>query len=241
MARENRLDVDPITLLQSTVDNLLDRDRLKKFSESMSSNAGDLPSYQWDETYLSNPVLGRLVSLKIADNCLYYAKSIGYANEMLQEDLILQLTASLPGILSERLGISGDYRDEVLKHSPGDLLFSAYIGGNPGIGSMLVSHPIGMGLAYFGYWMPLVLVLLFCLIFTICDSLYCLVNRQVYTGMPFAALAVASMTMLSDRHAYVGEIRFLVRTFWESGLIACTLTAFIISAQNLFGDKSNAG
>lgn len=168
----------------------------------------------WDEEYLSNSILNRFCSLKILDETLYHAKRIGYANKKMQKDLQEKIIDNLPGVIKNNLEyqISKDSR----RHSLTDKLYSLSINSKKNLGGIKIGTLQGLGLAIFGYYYPLIIIPIFIIIFFCLDATVLYRKNRIYFSMWFFANILLCCYYFSDRHYYLYEFRFIMRTYLEN-------------------------
>nr|WP_319566127.1 hypothetical protein [uncultured Rhodoferax sp.] len=221
IVRGDRSQLSAVEFLGRTIDTFSDKDTLNaarnKFLYEKDSNP--LSSNEWDENYLSNIVLNRMVNLKISDNSMYYADIIGYQNNEMQDEMKRQLVALIPSVLIPLIG--ADINDKLFasSHSIGDYLYSLAINSTNALGSSVISSMPGVGLTIFGYWYLLILIPMFFTIFMMFDSFVHISNQRTYYSYFYFITAIGIINYFNDRHVYTHEFNFIFRNYFESILI----------------------
>lgn len=168
----------------------------------------------WNEEYLSNSILNRFCSLKILDETLYHARRIGYANKKMQKDLQEKIIDNLPGLIKNNL----EYQipEDSRRHSLTDKLYSLSINSKRNMGGIKIGTLQGLGLAIFGYYYPLIIIPVFIVIFFYLDATILYRKNRIYFPLWFMANILLCCYYFSDRHYYLYEFRFIMRTYFES-------------------------
>lgn len=221
IARHDRTKLSAIDFLDKTISIYNDKrtiEEAKKLASVVSDN-GNFTIKNWDEKYLNNIVMNRFVNLKISDNCLYYAKRIGYQNPIMQNELKNQIVAMLPNALLGIFNIDYSKKIETASYSIGDFLYSQAIKDNQVKGSAVISSMPGVGMAIWGYWYLLLLFPIFLLIFAMFDSFVNEKNGRIVYSYLFFIMLVSTINYFNDRHVYTYEFRFIIRTYFESVII----------------------
>lgn len=178
-------------------------------------------SREYDERYIENPLLARLVVTKFHDNAFRFARKITTedSQQRLRDTSINFLWAVLPEPILDFFGV-GVGKDE-LNFSMGDYL--PYLSGAGFLGGHTVGSMLGHGIALFGVLFPFVFVFICVALFAYMDLLT--IRRSG------AAATIAAMGLLQFWNYFLSGISFvglteafyfLARLFWQ--------TAFIYSA-----------
>ena len=123
----------------------------------------------YDERYVVNPLLNRLVATKYYDNAFHFAKTLGSADAKARlADVSMQFAwAGLPTPMLDRLGIP--VVKEELGYSMGDYL--AYLSRGVPLGGHRIGSMLAQGLALFGPVFPFIDALICLLLFALMDLL----------------------------------------------------------------------
>lgn len=144
IARVERSNVSPIKLIENTIDNFNDPGKLERYTkqyEFLKNNSS------YDEIYISNPILARLVTTKFHDNAFFFAERISDKSVDRLRDISYDLLFTVvPQPILEKLKI--DLDKKLLKFTMGDLLAN-YAVGTP-IGGYKTGSVFGQGLLIFG-------------------------------------------------------------------------------------------
>lgn len=226
VVRGERTSLSAFEFLNRTINEYSNKDNIKSIKNSTINNNTNLPyrSFDWDETYLSNIILNRLVNLKISDNCLYYATQIGFENKRMQSEMFKQLKASMPSVLISFFGENPAKLKADTSYSIGDYLYSLAINSSSELGSAKISSMTGVGMATFGYWYLILLIPIFIVIFTMFDSFVCTKNKQIVFSYFFFLSFLISLNYFNDRHVFTMEFKYITRTYLES--VVLFLVAF---------------
>ena len=177
LARSDRGKISPIEMVGNTLDNFKDPEKLERYSKL--ALAHDLQT-AYDEKYISNPMMARLVITKYHDNAIYFASKITEkgADEVMKisEDF---LWTTLPQPWLDALKI--DVKKEKMQFSMGDTLAHFSIG-TP-LSGLRTGSIFGEGWVLFGYLFPVIY-------FAMCLILYVAIDI-------FSTRTVASVTVLS--------------------------------------------
>ena len=165
IARKARGTVSPMKMIEDTIYYVQQPSVLKARREKDSTESR---SQAYDETYLANPLLARLIETKFHDNALYFSLSF---NEKQSDDLAKIsfdfILAILPTPILEALDLKID--KETLQFSMGDYI------ANLGIGTPLGGYKTGsmlaQGLALFGSLFLFIYILLCYAMFKVMDFL----------------------------------------------------------------------
>ena len=133
-----------ITTMQNTIKNFTDSSRLERFSKL--ELARNLRS-AYDEKYIENPMIARLVTTKFNDNAIYFAGRLSDKDK----DYLLGLTGdffwvTLPQPFLDAFKIGVD--KEKLRFTVGDVLANMAIGSS--LGGYRTGSVFAQGLALFG-------------------------------------------------------------------------------------------
>lgn len=170
----------------------------------------------WDEKYLDNDILNRFCSVKILDETLFHAHRIGYANPIMQKYFTLKILDLLPGVVKKFFKIN--IPENIRSASLTDILYSLSINSSSAIGGIRIGTLQGLGLAIFGYWYILVLIPIFIIIFYFLDATITFNHKfkEIHFSLWFFANIISVCYYFSDRHYYLYEFRYILRTYFES-------------------------
>ncbi len=221
IVRGERTELSAVDFLSRTIDTYNNKSELNaaKNETLLAINNNPFYSYEWNESYLSNIILNRLVNLKISDNCLYYANEIGYQNEQMQAEMLQQTIAFMPNVILSFFNVDIGGKIYAANYSIGDYLYGLAINSSSQLGSAIISSMPGVGMAIFGYWYILLIFPLFFIIFLMFDSLVDLKNENIVFSYLFFLLFTIIINYFNDRHVFVYEFRFVLRTYFETVLI----------------------
>tara|TARA_B110000114_G_scaffold118784_1_gene124426 strand:+ start:3548 stop:5119 length:1572 start_codon:yes stop_codon:yes gene_type:complete len=238
--RQTRYTESSEKFLAETLNVYADKEKLNDYRELTANiNSHKKIGQNWDEVYLDNYVLNRFSNMKISDNCIYYANKIGYANPKLQVVFIDKILSFIPGSIASSLDIETKTRKEKYQSSITDNLYSIAIN-NPNVkGSAIIGSIPGLGLAIFGYWYLLVIIPIFTFIFLIFDSFARPFKGKVYYSYYFFTSLFLIINFFNDRHVFTFELRWILRTYFESTFIfIMTYYGIIKISQTLFKTKN---
>lgn len=122
----------------------------------------------YDEIYLASPLLGRLIETKFHDNALYFGSQVGAKGEEKMRDITGDFFwATLPDPALKSLEIDVDKKD--LKFSMGDYI--SHLGGGGDLGGFKTGSGFAQGFILFGYFFPLMYLLICPILFLAHDLL----------------------------------------------------------------------
>lgn len=220
IVRGERTNLSAVEFLSRTIDVYSNKDELEAAKQyAMKQSNNPFESYSWNESYLSNLVLNRMVNLKISDNCMYYAGEIGYQNSQMQTELTNQVIALMPNVILAIFGISHADKISMASGSIGDVLYGVSISSSQGQGSAIISSIPGVGMSIFGYWYLLVIIPMFGIIFAMFDSFVNFKNGKIVFSYLFFLMFPIILNYFNDRHVFVNDFKFIFRTYFESVVI----------------------
>lgn len=221
IVRGERTELPALEFLIKTVEVYSDKDQIDaaKNASFNSSVLTNFDSYEWNESYLNNAILNRLSNLKISDNSLFYANEIGYQNKDMQDEMLNQILAFTPNVFLSFTNYDLDTKVSSSNYSIGDYLYGLAINSQDKLGGAVISSMPGVGMAIFGYWYLIIIIPLFLVIFTMFDSFVVIRKDKVIFSYFFFLMFLTSLNYFNDRHVFVFEFRFILRTYFESVLI----------------------
>jgi hypothetical protein len=165
IARKSRGNVSAVKMVEETIyyfqqPSLLEAQRKQGNFISIQS--------RYDETYFASPLMGRLIETKFHDNALFFASRLSSKD---QDDLLGItgdfLWATLPDPALKAMAIGVDKKD--LYVSMGDYI--SYLGGGGEVGGRKTGSGFAQGIAVFGYFFPLIYLLICPILFLAHDLL----------------------------------------------------------------------
>lgn len=168
VAREKRGVVSELDMIKDTAHILFnERHRIEQYRDGFELAA---KSSFYDESYIPNPVLGRLSETKFHDNMIFFGSQLSQNQiEDLKTGMYNKATTILPENITKRLINNYDKNDYI--YSAGDYYLYLFTGQ-----SRLSSFVTGSIWADFftllKWWYPLICIPYMILMFTIIDSLY---------------------------------------------------------------------
>jgi hypothetical protein len=221
MERDNRAERSFSEQLAATYDRFWDKEALRAFNiEYQKSTEGESAAQVWQEDYIANPFLGRLVQVKFDDNLLSRVERLSETGGKAVWEITFQkLLAVLPEPVLQLFAISLD-KKYVTSFSVADyidvLTGDGFLGGMK-VGSLPV-HVYTLA----GYAFPLVLIPIYGLIFCFVGAM--VTNPETLrTGVP----VVSSLALLLGYKMFYETgydslnfiLGFLTRTCFEIGLM----------------------
>ncbi|WP_342617502.1 hypothetical protein [Rhodoferax sp. GW822-FHT02A01] len=200
LARGARANAGPMKMIEETLYYLsepqllrAEQDRTKHIS--LNSN--------YDETYFSSSLIGRLVETKFHDNALYFASRLSDRDEARLLDLTTDLFwSTLPDPMLKAMSIGVDKQE--LRFSMGDYL--SYLAGSGDLGGYKTGSHLGQGQAVFGVAYPVVYFFL-CLLLFICVDV--LAYRNAQGGMWISALGMLGIWRMFQYGISAESLHFL--------------------------------
>lgn len=218
-------------VVESTITNMFnDKEILETENKMFNMEEGDdtFSLDEWNEQYISNSFLNRYCNLRLTDQTLVRAKTIGFNNPVMLDNFILTNSTFLPTPILKMLGINVNKQD--FDYSRGDLLFALSRKGSIFRSNVVTSH-VADGLATFGLmYFPIQFIIWF-IMFKLIDSLtfksknklhysiYGLCNVFVFFGLTRAANGCSR------------ELFYCLRLFWN-GILGCIIIYFLLKIIN---------
>jgi hypothetical protein len=225
--RHERYEMAGFDFLKRTIDVYNNKDLLDGVKQNLHGSDILFSSYDWDEHYINNAILNRLVSLKISDNCIFYAEEIGWPNKEMQREFKIQLASLFPNIILPYIGISYEEKIESARYSIGDYLYGLATNRTTELGSNVLSAMPGVGLSIFGLFYIPVIIALFLIIFAMYDSFVDIKNNKIVFSYMFFVMLIPILDYFNDRHVYVWEFRFILRTYFEGAVVFLLTMIFV--------------
>ncbi len=155
VARAQRTDVPATEVLSQTLALYNDKEALRMYKlQTTGTNTGE-----FDEAYLNNLYLARFCNLKYNDLSLQMAQRLKGVDPLVKRFSVARpLAAILPTPLLHLFGLEID-KEYVISFSYGDYLIDR-VGWKGELGSFMVGHFAGFGMASFGWWYLVILFVL---------------------------------------------------------------------------------
>jgi hypothetical protein len=153
--REHRSNISPVDLISETISVYFDKDALREYKKlSMIENR------EWDELFVENLFFARLANLKYADQSIDLALSLDDASGAYLRSVDVQRAlAQFPRPLIEFFGLPVD-KAFVGSASGGDFMLFAATGNPAVLGGFRTGSLFGSGYAEFGWFYPIILMIL---------------------------------------------------------------------------------
>lgn len=169
------------------------------------------PSRTWSETYVNNFALNRYCNLKVADNTLYHAKKVGFANKQMFDDFWIEIAALLPTPILNYLSI--EY-DKNIRYSRGDKLKALSFNRHPFVSYLVTSH-LADGLVTFGYWYFPIEFLLFFVRFLFLDTFLFKYKGNINYSI-FGLITIFSfLAMFRHAGGCCDSLGYIIRMYWQ--------------------------
>jgi hypothetical protein len=183
----------------------------------------------YDEYYIANPMLARLVETKFYDNSFHFAQSLTTekAQERLQDISIQFIVAGLPTPVLRALGIPID--KDNLNYSMGDYL--AYLSRGIPLGGRKTGNMFAQGIALFGPLFPFLYAV-------ICLALFGLMDLLTIKS-PSGAPQVSTLGMLEIWTFFLSGIVYeslhqVIHLFLRTFLQTLLIYVFVLACSRLF-------
>lgn len=206
MARGDRIKASSTEMIKKTVENFQSPEKIDIYRKQ--SLANDLRT-AYDEKYVDNPMLARLILTKFHDNSIYFAGKISdKGSEELMKVSGDELWATLPQPWLDALKI--DVHKSEMGFSMGDMIVNLAVG--LPLGGYRTGSIFGQGWALFGYLFPFIY-------FGMCLVLFAAIDIfSIRTASGLTALSVIGMlnvwpnflfgiTADSLQHLFMGVVR----------------------------------
>ena len=184
---------------------------------------------EWDEKYVSNSFLNRYCNLRVSDQTLSRAQSIGYNNPDMFSFFVINSYTFLPTPFLHILGINIDKSD--YSYSRGDLLYSLS-SGKPIFESHVVTSYLGDGLATFGYYYFIIQFILWFFLFKLVDTLILRDNNKVYYSIYGLCSVFMFFGLTRNAQGCSSDYFYIVRLFWN-GIIGCIIVCLFLKLRNI--------
>ena len=227
VVRGERENISTTQLVEKTFDAFHNKKEIEVYRKLQKENIG---TNDYEEDYITNPFLTRLILTKFTDNMLSltdvrngrHAEVIwGVTNKM--------LIAMLPTPVLKFFGSNLDKED--IRFSVGDLLYAIQNGF--GLGEYKLGSSVAHGIALMGFASFLVIIPMFLIVFIALQSFSISIGGWVIFS-PLILLQLISLYYLPVSDSFLGPVMYLIRTlpqniliyilvFYASWLIASTM------------------
>ncbi len=147
VVRDKRTDIQPMELVQLTLETYEDKKALEARAKGDLEESMD---FDWDERYLDNIFTARFANIKFNDASLITYSKVGKYDPDMQQFSFDYLIASLPDPVIKLFGFDVD-KELVVSLSFGDFLYILSGGYGTPFGYR-VGHIAGTGMAAYGWW-----------------------------------------------------------------------------------------
>jgi len=207
VVRSERDHSTAIQLVSKTFDAFQNKKELNAYVK-YQDNIADLSDY--DEKYISNLFLARLIVIKFTDNMLSLhvvrnGQRAGFIWEITEKTLI----SLFPTPVLRFFGSSLD--KENLRFSIGDVLYAAQYGTDIGINNYKLGSSVAHGLALMGVISYLAIIPIFLVVFIAVQSLTWLKDGKIIMS-PVILMQLIALYYISIGDSYFIPIIFLLRT-----------------------------
>ena len=217
--RQFRTNTNRTEIFIRTIETLQDKEKIAELRFLKEKNdlkaVKNESSKTWSETYVSNFALNRYCNLKVADNTLFHAKKVGFANKQMFDDFWLEIVALLPTPILKFLNV--DY-DKNNRYSRGDKLKALSTNRHP-FASFLVTSHLADGLLTFGYWYFPIEFFLFYIRFLFLDTFILNNKGKIYYSV-FALISIFTFFAMF-RHGPGGgdSLSYILREYWQDVIL----------------------
>jgi hypothetical protein len=167
IVRAQRYEITPEQLIVSTLETYKDKSTIRLFKKVAD---GQIVSEEWDEYYLDNIFLARFCNIKYNDLSLIQAEKISEYDASMFRFSIDRLWAELPRPILNLLKVDID-KDFLNLVSYGDYLYYQAGASSSVLGGKRLGNMAGTGIASFGWWYLLILMILLIPSFMLMDLL----------------------------------------------------------------------
>ena len=166
IVRGKRADISALDLVAETIKVYQNKETLRSSRLDAVGNRSF-----WDWWYVDNIFMARLANLKLADNSIDLALSMGKITKSYIRDIELQrVLSAFPRPIIDVFDLPVD-KDLVEPASSGDFMLYAVTGNPYVLGGFRAGSIFGNGYALFGWWYPLIFSALALLLFPLEDAL----------------------------------------------------------------------
>jgi hypothetical protein len=150
IVRAERGKISPIKLIENTMETFNDK---AKLDAKIESNRFKVERSAYDEKYIENPIIARLVTTKFHDNSIFFIEKISDRNiEEVRRKSVDLFFMALPQPLLDKLKVG--LNKGSMQYTNGDML-SHYAIGTP-LGGFRTGSMFAQGLLLFGSLFPII-------------------------------------------------------------------------------------
>ncbi|MFC4700837.1 hypothetical protein ACFO4O_11755 [Glaciecola siphonariae] len=204
IVRPQREHIAGIDLILLTIETWMNRELLDAYSQSMAMDT----SRDYNEVYISNPMLGRLITTKFEDNLILYSTKLNFEESIIVLNATIEKTIALLPTPVLNLFTTSISKVE-LEYSISDLAW--YLQRGSGLGTYRVSPPLGHGLILFGHYFFFVSIFVLPIVYTLVDSFCKVTKKNTYFASIFLIL-IYELYKLFSVGSLIGPIEFFART-----------------------------
>jgi len=229
VARQWRGKVSAYEMVQTTL-FVLTKPNLIAASRAQAASNARFGAY--DEHYIDNPLLNRLVGTKYQDNSFHFGKSLTTedARERLREMSIKFAWAGLPTPVLQRLGIPVDKDD--IAFSMGD--YMAYLSRGLPLGGHKIGSMFAQGIVLFGPLFPFVYALMCLAIFFMFDLLSTRNAAGVASVGALGMLQIWNFTMMGISYESLHTAFFIITRFFGQTIL---LYVLVFAVARMIADR----
>ena len=217
--RQYRKDISRTELFVKTFDTFRDQrkmEELRSLKEKKDIKAVKAESSRtWSETYVNNFALNRYCNLKVADNTLYHAKKVGFANKQMFDDFWIEIVALLPTPVLNYLNI--EY-DKNTRYSRGDKLKALSLNRHPFASYLITSH-LADGLVTFGYWYFPIEFFLFFVRFLFLDTFLIKYKGNIHYSILGLITIFSFLAMFRHAGGCCDSLSYILRGYWQDVIL----------------------
>lgn len=217
--RQFRSDISRTELFIKTFDTIRDQRKMEELRSLKDKKdlkeAKNESSRTWSETYVNNFALNRYCNLKVADNTLYHAKKVGFANKQMFDDFLIEIVALLPTPILNYLNI--EY-DKNIRYSRGDKLKALSSNRHPFASYLITSH-LADGLVTFGYWYFPIEFFLFFVRFLFLDTFLIKYNGKIHYSLLGLITIFSFLAMFRHAGGCCDSLGYMFRGYWQDVIL----------------------
>lgn len=207
--------------LSATLDRFLDKELLRRYRKEIEFENQYLSATDdWKENYLNNDFIDRFIQIRVDDNS--FDRVFAYS-EQSKSDLKTvswhKVLALFPDPLLRLFNVQID-KLQLNSYSTGDLI--EVLSGRGETGYFRTGSVVAHAYALFGWWYPLILLLLYTLIFSIFQGLLSIRSQFAEAGIQVSTLAlILAFRFFNDISLDGVGLLFgmLLRGVWQTILI----------------------
>ncbi|QMU27430.1 hypothetical protein [Adhaeribacter radiodurans] len=207
--------------LAATWERFLDKEALVNYrNEYLLLLSEGKADEEWQENYVVNDFIGRFIQIKYDDNC--FNRILGFDDAdigTLKETSKNLIIATLPEPFLQPLGFNID-KEFLNSFSTGDLIEA--ISGRGDLGGFRVGSIPAHAYALFGWLYPLILVLIYCIIFILFQGLFSFYGSRLKTWYGVSTLGLLIVFTIFVNISTDGistPIGMILRASWQIMII----------------------